>query len=131
MRNVFTGFDTEFENVDMRYNKLLSVQVAVCGELMIRVPLYTPYTLHSINTLTSEKYSRTLTNFYIAKDEINKLIDDRIRCIRHMKLNNNDVFLTYLSRVLDSLAINKVVKKVETSDKDYSYYIFERGNIIK
>lgn len=129
MRNIYTGFDTEFENLNLKYNKLLSVQLASCGELMIRVPVYTPYELHSINTLTDEKYPKSLGTAYVKN--INKLIDDRIRCIRYMKLNNNDIFLTYLNRVLDSLALRGTVTKVDKSDKDYNYYIFEKGDITK
>lgn len=131
MRNVYTGFDTEFENVNMRYNRLLSVQIAACGELVVRVPVYTPYRLHSINTLSGEKYSRSLKSRYILDGSINVLIDERIKSIRYMKLIDNDIFVIYLSRVLDALTYSGSVKKVDMSDRDYNYYIFEKGGINK
>ena len=98
---------------------------------MVRVPLYTPFRLHSLDTLTGEKYPKTIKNRFVRSDVINKLIDDRVRCIRHTKLRNNDVFMIYLNNVLDSLTVNGVVSKVDMSDKDYNYYIIDKSNITK
>lgn len=131
MRNTYTGFDTEFENINTKYNNLLSVQVAVCSELTVRVPIYTPFELHSVDTLSGEKYEKPLKYKAIREPVINNLIDERVKCIRHTKLGNNDIFMTYLTNLLDTLSFNGVIRKVGKVCKEYNYYIFDKSNIRK
>lgn len=132
IRNIYTGFDTEYENVNIRYNDLLSVQIAVCSELTVRVPVYTDFKIHSIDTLTGEKYpQKALKHKLVRETIIEELIDERLRCIRHTKLGNNDVFMAYLTNVLDTLSFNGIIRKVNMSDKEYNYYLFDKSNITK
>jgi hypothetical protein len=37
--NTYTGYDTEYQNVDSRTNKLLSVQLAVSSRILVKIPL--------------------------------------------------------------------------------------------
>ena len=131
MRNVYTGFDTEYQNRNSRYNDLLSVQLAVCGELVVRVPVYTGYKIQTLNTLNDEVYEKEIHNQYIKQDVINKLLDERIRSIRRTNLGNNDLFMRYITCVLDTLSLHRVVSKVSRVDKGYNYYIFDKSNITK
>lgn len=38
VQNTYTGFDSEYENLDMRFNKLLTYQLAVNGKSILKIP---------------------------------------------------------------------------------------------
>lgn len=61
IQNTYTGFDTEYELTDpvKCLNKLVSVQRAVQGRMLIKVPLYRTYDISYIHPLTSD-----ITNLY-------------------------------------------------------------------
>lgn len=61
IQNTYTGFDSEYELFDQRYNtnKLLSVQMAVQSRTLIKLPLYNSFDLSFVHPLTSE-----ITSFY-------------------------------------------------------------------
>lgn len=55
-RNIYCGFDTEYKNVDMKENKILSAQWAVNSKLILTLPYLCDYDLSGMNTHSSEIY---------------------------------------------------------------------------
>src|ERR1700732_5225837 len=54
--NIYTGFDTEFININTKFNKLLSVQLAVNTKILMKFPKYNGYELSTLEPLTGEEY---------------------------------------------------------------------------
>jgi hypothetical protein len=57
IQNIYTGFDTEYKNIDPKYNKLISVQLAISTKTLLKIPKYSKYNLSKQNPLTSEVYN--------------------------------------------------------------------------
>jgi len=55
-KNIYCGFDTEYEHVDMSKNKILSAQFAVSSKVLLSIPLVSPYKLQGMNTSTGCEY---------------------------------------------------------------------------
>lgn len=55
-KNIYCGFDTEYKNIDMKENKILSAQWAVNSKLTLTMPYYTDYDLSGMNTNSGEIY---------------------------------------------------------------------------
>jgi len=55
-KNIYCGFDTEYEHVDMSTNKILSAQFAVSSKVLLSLPLVSKYEMHGMNTATGEEY---------------------------------------------------------------------------
>jgi hypothetical protein len=56
IQNAYTGFDTEYKNIDFKRNELISVQLAVNTKTLLKLPLHTEYTLSSLETLTGKEH---------------------------------------------------------------------------
>lgn len=54
--NIYCGFDTEYKNVDMTENKILSAQWAVNSKIVLSLPYLMDYSLSGQNTLSGEIY---------------------------------------------------------------------------
>lgn len=56
IQNTYIGFDTEYEQQDLHnhFNKLISVQYAVQGRTMVKLPLYTVHDISYVHPLTNE-----------------------------------------------------------------------------
>jgi hypothetical protein len=66
IENIYTGFDTEYENVDNLRNKLLSVQLSVNTRTLVRFPLNDNFNLEEIGVLTGELYvNRKYTSEFV------------------------------------------------------------------
>jgi hypothetical protein len=55
-KNIYCGFDTEYKNVDMKENQILSAQWAVNSKLILTMPYYSDYDLSGMNTNSGEIY---------------------------------------------------------------------------
>jgi hypothetical protein len=64
IQNIYTGFDTEYETIDVgkNLNKIISVQIAVQTRTLVKVPLNTIQDISYVHPLTSE-----ITNYYKPK----------------------------------------------------------------
>jgi hypothetical protein len=54
--NVYCGFDTEYKNIDMKSNKILSAQWAVNSKLVLSLPNLSDYNLSVMNIDTGKEY---------------------------------------------------------------------------
>lgn len=57
VQNSYAGFDSEYKNIDVKRNKLLTVQLAVNSKTYVKVPKLADFTLSSVNPLTREVYT--------------------------------------------------------------------------
>lgn len=56
IENTYCGFDTEYKNIDMGENHILSAQWAVNSQIILTLPRLTEYELSSQNTESGESY---------------------------------------------------------------------------
>jgi hypothetical protein len=54
--NIYTGFDTEYVNIDSNYNKLLSVQLAVTSKTLLKLPIEREFEFEKLNVETNKLY---------------------------------------------------------------------------
>lgn len=54
--NVYCGFDTEYKNVDMNSNTILSAQWAVNSKLVLSMPYLIDYNLSVMNIDSGKEY---------------------------------------------------------------------------
>jgi len=103
IQNIYTGFDTEYKNIDLKYNKLVSVQLAINTKSLLKIPMYSEYELSTINTLTGELYkvdkSKKDFNFFMVEKAINRCIKE----IRFLKYKSNDTSISILIEGLKRL----------------------------
>lgn len=95
--NIQNGFDTEYENVDITTNKLLSVQMAVNVITYLRIQLHKVYRLSNVHTLTNESYEvgkdKNL-NIDLMENVINSCIG-RIRIVKYGNYDRSMFLLIY------------------------------------
>ena len=99
--NIYTGFDTEYKNIDVKYNKLLSVQLAVNTACYLKIPCERSFKVCILNPLSSEEYDHEVFDYdkfdYIKTEQcINLLIEK----IRNLKFKENDESLRILKEGL-------------------------------
>ena len=111
MQNIYTGFDTEYKNIDTTRNKLISVQLAVNTKTLLKIPRYRNYELCSLDTLTNKVYKQEITsskefNYVKVEKTLNKSINE----IRLLKYKNNDKSISILIEGLNNLNIPCMTK---------------------
>lgn len=98
IQNVYAGFDTEYQNIDTKTNKLLSVQLAINTRTLLKLPITTPYRLSTMNSQTKETYPQKpqdMKSFDYGLLELS--IDDSIKSIRKAKYYRADEAMRLLS----------------------------------
>jgi len=89
--NIYTGFDTEYVHVaNSKVNNLLSTQLAVNNDLVIKLPLNKDYTFSSINAQTGEKYNLTMNTNLFNFNLLEILISRIIKSVRLIKFSKSD-----------------------------------------
>jgi hypothetical protein len=103
IQNIYTGFDTEYKNIDAKYNELISVQLAVNTKSLLKIPKYSEYELSTLDTLTGEVYKLNKLsedfNFSMVEKSLNKSIKE----IRYLKYKENDASIFILIKGLKFL----------------------------
>jgi hypothetical protein len=118
IKNIYVGFDSEYVSINTKYNKLLSVQLAVNSRILLKIPKITEYFVSSIDPLTNKKYDITYSkgfDFNIVNNSISYCIE-KIKMLKP-QLKYHEKTLTVLT---DGL---KKVKNVQFFEKD-DFYIF-------
>lgn len=57
INNIYTGFDTEYDNIDEKTNKLLSVQLATTFKILLKLPLRTEFNYEELNIGDNSYYN--------------------------------------------------------------------------
>jgi hypothetical protein len=117
IQNIYTGFDTEYKNVNAKTNHLLSVQLAVTTHTFIKIPKYKAYTLSTIDTLKNKDYKIKISkNSKFDYVKIENSLNDLIDSIRLLKFSDHDNSIyTLITGLMD-----KSYKYIEKED----FYIF-------
>jgi hypothetical protein len=63
IKNVYSGFDTEYKNKDEKLNNLISVQIATSTKIIIKLPLLSSYKLSIIDAQTNKIHFKKFTRF--------------------------------------------------------------------
>ncbi|KAJ8057807.1 hypothetical protein OCU04_013252 [Sclerotinia nivalis] len=126
IHNTYTGYDSEFQNIDLKYNELLSVQLAVNTKVSLKMPLVKDYEFSKIDTLTGKVYQIKIESESVIKyGEILKLLNDGIKSIRFLKYNSYD---NSISKIINNLKLKRV-PCVEVEEKSSIIFNFERTPI--
>jgi len=101
IQNIYTGFDTEYKNKDVKYNELITVQMAINTKSLLKIPKYSEYELSTLNTLTGEVYkiNKDLEQdfkYSIVEKSLNRSINE----IRYLKFKENDASVFILKEGL-------------------------------
>jgi len=112
IKNIYTGFDTEYVNLNMKFNKMLSVQLAVNTKIYLRVPKYSEYDFSTIDTLKGKEYK---IHYNFDDEEFNynfmvRSLNDRINSIRGLNFKTNDLAIRFLINALKDLNIQFIEK---------------------
>lgn len=99
VQNTYMGFDTEYECISNKKNKLLSMQTAVQGRTLIKVPLYNLLDISFIHPHTSE-----ITTFY--KPTINSFLPDSASECENQNINEMDLINESLKVVVQKMRCN-------------------------
>lgn len=119
IHNTYTGYDSEYQNKDLKYNELLTVQLAVNTRIMLKIPMVKDYDFSKIDTLSgkmykvSVNYDSTSIDYTHILSSINNLVNN----IREMKYKNYDY------------SLNKIIKHLK--DKQIPYNIQEERSSIQ
>lgn len=109
--NIYTGFDTEYKNIDSTKNHLLSVQMVVNSHTFIKIPKYTKYVLSTLEALTEKSHiikKSEAEKESIKYDKIENSINIMIDSIRSLKFCQNDFSMTILVKGLKHKGYNYI-----------------------
>jgi len=126
IHNTYTGYDTEYQNKDLKYNNLLTVQLAVTTRINLKIPLIKEYQFSQIDTLTGKMYCiKVDRESSLDYDLILKLINNNINGIRSTKYKGYDLSLNKIVGYLK----NKNIPHIEIEEKSSILFSFERTPI--
>jgi hypothetical protein len=126
IQNIYTGFDTEFKNIDAQTNKLLSVQFILNTRLILKIPKFTNFSLSTVGTLNSKIYkiSKSLRS-HLPSETLEINFNNLINECRVLKYNDFDVNINTLINKLKKLNISYF------EDDDYFVFAFPRSPMVK
>jgi len=65
--NIYTGFDTEYSNINSLCNKLLSIQLSVSSRTLVQFPNIKEFDYKEIDVLTGKEYAKESNKYASAK----------------------------------------------------------------
>lgn len=124
-QNIYCGFDTEYKNKDALTNKLLSIQLALSTQTVLKLPFHTDYVFGTLNSQTSEfTPEKRGSSPDLNLELILGLTRDSIKIYRSHKYPNHDISLQHLiTRLIES-------KTSYIKEKDKIVFLFP-NTIIK
>lgn len=111
MLNTYTGYDTEYQNIDSMTNKLLSVQLAVSSRILLKLPLPDlVYKLTKVDSLKGVVYEIERSSERLNYKNLIDFINSRIKYIRDYSCKNHDESIRILVNGLKEMGIPYIVK---------------------
>ena len=125
--NIYTGFDTEYSNINSVSNKLLSIQLSVSSRTLVQFPFVKEFDYNEIEILTGKEYAKFGDKYTTIENIdwfwIKNYINSTISYIRFLKYANYD-------DSLDNLVIGLRDDKYKYVEKDNSIvFVFDRSPI--
>jgi hypothetical protein len=123
--NIYTGFDSEYYNIDNVTNKLLSVQMTITSSVTLKLPVFNPYSYgDEIDVLTGKTFENIFPNVerinYLSMSTIEKYIRECVESYRILKgFRDYDKSFEKIIKGLKGKEIRYVDKK------DFVYFIFD------
>jgi len=113
------GFDTEYNNIDSKYNNLLSVQYSFYMNYVIKIPnVESIYRPQSLNVYEDKYYEvNQRKNNYLNRDLVNNLIQDSLN---YYKWTTHRIYLILIKKLIKGL-IEAGIPYIVNND----YYIFK------
>lgn len=125
VKNIYTGFDTEYYKKSKSRNELLSVQLTVSTRVILQVPFHTDYKLTVVDPQTSKR--RDVPKIRgILRNNIESDIETLIKNIRFMKSGVYDASVRIISRFLR----NQDIKSIKNLDKGVESFIFDKKGLV-
>ena len=106
VQNLVCGFDTEYVNVNLKFNKLVSIQMAQQLQCYLKLPLPVRYRLCKINPVTEAKYPVKFTKSFDFS-LVECLIANHVEDIRTILYGNLDICC---STLIDSVMNDSTLK---------------------
>jgi len=129
-QNIYTGFDTEYVNVDSLTNKLLSIQLSINTKTMVQFPLNNEFDFKEIDVLTGKELnSMNSKSNCINWSKIKEFINKSITYIRELKLGNYDDSFQILINGLKNYKNEKGEFLKYITKDNVIIFIFERSPI--
>ena len=122
--NTYVGYDTEYTNIDIAQNQLLSMQLAVSSRVILKLPRITPYKWSGIDTLRGIVYELVRCDKVV---NYTKLLDDintRINKICDVKYGDLDASLSLITGCITSDMDNNPNTIIQKDDM--TYILFKR-----
>lgn len=99
-QNIYCGYDSEYKKVDMKFNKLLSVQLALSTQTILKLPTNTEFTF-GYKSKSGEFFSDTPDSI-LETEKILGCLRSGIKIYRFLKYGNYDDSLNLLVSGLKS-----------------------------
>jgi hypothetical protein len=121
-RNSYVGYDSEYQQINDKENKLLSVQMALSGKIVLKLPEKKSYVVSKLGVLDGKRYElhkEKCISYSNIESNVNSLIDR----IREIKFKKNDAGIKILIDGLISRGIPYARKD------DFIHFVFDRTPI--
>ena len=82
IQNIYSGYDSEYKEINANNNRLLSVQLAVNTKTLLKLPNNKGYSLSKLNALTDDVYE--ISGF--ASLDLIKLEEELNKCINKLRV---------------------------------------------
>ncbi len=102
IQNIQCGFDTEYVNLDLKRNKLVSTQLAQTVQPYLKLPMFENYELGYINPLTEDKSPVKRTKSFNF-DFVEKIINNHVKQIRSLLFGEHDHKMMRLIYILKEI----------------------------
>jgi hypothetical protein len=102
-QNSYLGFDTEFNQIEMCKNKLISAQLAISSKLQIKLPLNQKYTLSMLDVESNKLHRVKNTSDEFNYKKVETSIQYLIQQIRSIKFGCYDENMTVLAECLKEI----------------------------
>jgi hypothetical protein len=119
LKNIFTGFDTEYTNIDQKYNELLSVQLSVSSRIVLKIPRNRIYSLSNVHSLSNRDYplkfdrsKKSPFNF----QKVDTILSDLVSSIRLKKYTSYELDIDTILYGLEKLTEMGEMEKIESND---------------
>lgn len=108
-QNIYCGFDTEYKNIDPTHNKLLSAQLAVNTQTLLKIPLSEEYNFGVVNSQTGEISPESGINTKgFSTEAVLKMIRNGLKIYRDFKYSGYDDSINLLIDGLKSEGVNYI-----------------------
>jgi len=124
VQNTYTGFDTEFNNMDVGENKLVSIQLAVSTKTYLKIPFIKSYKISCLEAKTNKLIPLSRNSSVLNYSKIEGSIDMCVKRIKSLKYGKYEESMFILNESLRNI---KGFSYFENDD--YTIFTFPHSGI--